>query len=324
MRAVAFAATASLALSLFAAGAAEAKPGGGGSIGSRGTRTYSAPAATPTAPTGATPFTRTAEPPAAPSAAAPRPGFGAQPGLAQQRPGGRFGSGFMAGLLGAGLFGALLGSGFMGGLGGIMSFIGLILQIALIGFLISFALRWFRGRSQPLAMAGQAYGGQRPTPTSAPSAAMMGGASRMAAPPPRPVTIAPNDYETFEKLLGDVQSAYSAENIQALKAVATPEMVSYFEEELTENNRRGVVNRVSNVKLLQGDLSEAWGEPNAEYATVAMRYALTDEMLDRTTGRPAPGSRATPQETTEIWTFVRPATAPSPQNWRLSAIQQAA
>ena len=315
-----------LALAPALSGIAVAKPGGGGSVGSRGSRTFSAPAATPTAPTGATPFNRTAAPPASPSASAPRPGFGAQPqaGLNAARPASRFGTGFMAGLLGAGLFGALLGSGFMGGLGGMMSFIGLILQVALIGMIISLAVRWFRGRSQqPLAMAGRQQNmQQRPASAEMRSNAMPN--SGPVSQPSRPVEIAPPDYEAFERLLADVQSAYSAENVQALKSVATPEMVSYFEEELTENNRRGLVNRVSNVKLLQGDLSEAWGEPGGQYATVAMRYALTDEMFDRTTGKPAPGSRGAPQEATEIWTFVRPANAPSPQNWRLSAIQQAA
>ena len=322
-----------LAATLFAlapvlSGIAVAKPGGGGSVGSRGTRTFSAPAATPTAPTGATPFNRTAAPPAAPSASAPRPGFGAQPqaGLTAARPGSRFGTGFMAGLLGAGLFGALLGSGVMGGLGGVMSFIGLILQMALIFMIIGLAVRWYRSRSQSQpVMAGPRQGAPRQPLSSSPMPSMSAAQTGGAAPAPsRPVEIAPPDYEAFERLLADVQTAYSSENIQALKSVATPEMVSYFEEELTENNRRGLVNRVSNVKLLQGDLSEAWGEPGGQYATVAMRYALTDEMLDRTTGKPAPGSRNTAQEATEIWTFVRPANSPSPQNWRLSAIQQAA
>ena len=306
---------------------AVAKPGGGGSVGSRGSRTFSAPAATPTAPTGATPFARSATPSPGPAAQQARPN-GSNPAAAAARPGSRFGTGLMAGLLGAGLFGALLGSGFMGGLGGIMSFIGLIVQVALIGLLIMFAVRWFRGRSSAGSMA---MAGAGNTPSRQPLAgdaayrsnAMSSGAG--AAPPqPRNVKIEPSDYQVFERLLSDVQGAYSQENLNSLKAISTPEMVSYFAEELSENNRRGVVNRVTNVKLLQGDLSEAWGEPNAEYATVAMRYALVDETLDRATGKPTPGSQNGPQEATEYWTFVRPANAASNDAWKLSAIQQAA
>ena len=45
---------------------AEARPGGGGSSGSRGARSYSAPPATRTAPGTATPFNRTEAPRQAP------------------------------------------------------------------------------------------------------------------------------------------------------------------------------------------------------------------------------------------------------------------
>ena len=297
----------------------EAKPGGGGSVGSRGSRTFSAPAATPTAPSGATPFARTAAPQPAPAQVRPS---GVNPAAAPARPASRFGTGLMAGLLGAGLFGALLGSGFSGGLGGIMSFLGLIVQFALLAMIAGLAIRWFRSRSQPaLSMAG-APAGRRPL-----AGELQPRNDNMAAgsaPSARPVNIEPADYQAFERLLGEVQGAYSQENLNALRSLSTPEMASYFAEELSENNRRGVVNKVSNVKLLQGDLSEAWGERDGEFATVAMRYALTDEVLDRTTGRPTPGSSNGVQEATEYWTFVRPANGNRAENWKLSAIQQAA
>ena len=60
-------------------------------------------------------------------------------------------------------------------------------------------------------------------------------------------------------------------------------MLSYFSEELARNASRGVVNQISDVKLLQGDLSEAWREINDDYATVAMRYSLNDKIVDRAT-----------------------------------------
>ena len=50
--------------------AADARVGGGLSMGSRGTRTYSAPAPTRTSPYGAAPFDRSMTPRAAPYAAA--------------------------------------------------------------------------------------------------------------------------------------------------------------------------------------------------------------------------------------------------------------
>ncbi len=75
-------------------------------------------------------------------------------------------------------------------------------------------------------------------------------------------------------------SHYSAEDLSALRGKATPEMVSYFAEELADNASRGVINRVTDVKLLQGDLAEAWREGGHEYATVAMHFGLTDTTVD--------------------------------------------
>ena len=82
-----------------------------------------------------------------------------------------------------------------------------------------------------------------------------------------PVTLEKADFDGFESLLGEIQTAYGAEDLGALRARATPEMVSYFADDLAGNASRGVVNRVSDVKLLQGDLSEAWREGDVEYAT---------------------------------------------------------
>ena len=92
-------------------------------------------------------------------------------------------------------------------------------------------------------------------------------------------------------------------------------MLSYFSEDLATNASKGVVNRISDVKLLQGDLAEAWREGDTDYATVAMRYSLNDQMLDRDSGRVV---EAGPDEATEVWTFQRARGG----NWLVSAIQQ--
>jgi predicted lipid-binding transport protein (Tim44 family) len=76
-----------------------------------------------------------------------------------------------------------------------------------------------------------------------------------------------------------------------------------------------VVDRISDVKLLQGDLAEAWREGDTDYATVAMRFSLNDETLDRDSGRVLQGG---PDEATEIWTFMRTRGG----HWLVSAIQQ--
>jgi predicted lipid-binding transport protein (Tim44 family) len=137
------------------------------------------------------------------------------------------------------------------------------------------------------------------------------------APAVEPLEIKHEDFDAFEHLLGEVQTAYGREDLTALRAHLTPEMLSYYAEELSENASRGVVNQISDVKLLQGDLAEAWRESDKEYASVAMRYSLRDRYVDRATGKAADGSDA-PQEATEVWTFMRAHGG----SWLLSAIQQ--
>src|ERR1700744_4017127 len=86
----ALAAVTALALAL-APGLADARAGGGGSFGSRGSMTWSAPPSTGTAPYSAAPMQRSMTP------NNPSPGFGGY-GMAGQGFGAR--SGFMSGLLG--------------------------------------------------------------------------------------------------------------------------------------------------------------------------------------------------------------------------------
>ncbi len=122
--------------------------------------------------------------------------------------------------------------------------------------------------------------------------------SRASAPEPvsewdrvsAPLEILPADYEAFERLLGDIQAAWSNEDIARLHTLATPEMVSYFTKDLDANRARNVVNKVSDTKLLQGDLAEAWREGETDYASVAMRYSLVDKTIDRASGRLVEGS----------------------------------
>jgi predicted lipid-binding transport protein (Tim44 family) len=291
---------------VFVATDADARAGRGFSGGSRGMRTFSAPPVTKTAPNAAAPIQRTQT----------QPGSAGTVGLGAPRPGlfggGLFG-GLAAGFIGAGLFGLLFGHGFFGGMGGFASIIGLLLQVALVVIVVRLLLSWWQRRNMPAFAAPGA--GAAPDAGSHPFGglgAMFGG----NAPAGAPITIGKSDYDAFEQLLGDIQAAYSAEDLSALRAKMTPEMVSYFSEQLAENAGRGLVSQVSDVKLLQGDLAEAWREDDSEYATVAMRFALTDRMIERASGQTVEGG--TPDEVTELWTFVRPRGGA----WLLSAIQQ--
>jgi predicted lipid-binding transport protein (Tim44 family) len=314
---------------VFAGSAAEARVGGGrGSFGSRGARTWSAPPSTNTAPGTAAPIQRSQIPNQGP--AVTRPGAPASTAAQPRRFG--FGTGLMAGLFGAGLLGMLMGNGFFGGLAGLGSVLGLLLQIGLVVLLVSFALKWFRRRQQP-AYAGQAQsyarsmpGGNDTPPAGGVRTGGLGGALAGLGQrgQPRPdaqgrVDISEQDFAAFERALGEVQDAYSRGDVAKLWTLATPEMAGYMQEELNDNVSRGVVNTVSDVRLLQGDLAEAWREGTTDYATVAMRYGLTDVTTDKATGRVVEGDPSKPVEATELWTFRRN----QGDSWKLSAIQQA-
>lgn len=134
------------------------------------------------------------------------------------------------------------------------------------------------------------------------------------------VTIETSDYDAFERMLRNVQDAWTRQDMGALRELATHEMYEMFTDDLAEMSREGVVNRVSDVKLLQGDLAESWSENGEDYATVAMRYELVDVTEDVRTREVVDGDPSRPTEATELWTFVRPSAG---GEWRLSAVQQA-
>lgn len=312
-----------LAALVFMADVADARRvGGGGSYGSRGDRTFNAPPSTATAPKPAAPIERSMAKPGSPSTATPATSNPAA-APAASRFGGGFGGLLMGGLLGAGLFGLLSGSGLFGGLSGFASFLGLLLQVALIAGAGMLIMSYFRNRNQP-ALAGAANARQSSgSLLDRLSANRQGlGGLGSSAPAAAGPAIDKADFDAFEKLLGDIQKAYAREDVDALGAMTTPEMLSYFSHDLAEDKRNGVRGEVSDVKLLQGDLSESWSEPGTDYATVAMRFSLHEVEIDRASGRVVSGDRNVPVEVTEVWTFRRDHREMG-EGWKLSAIQQA-
>src|SRR6202166_1385142 len=287
---------------------ADARIGGGGSSGSRGGRTFSAPPSTSTAPGTAQPLNRTMTQPGSPGVGAPAAaggGFFNRPGMGML-------GGLAAGFLGAGLLGMLFGGGMFSGLGGLSSIFGLILQIGLIIIVVRLAVSWWQRRHARAS----AYAAVAAGPAAASS--FRSGTGFGLGSGSAPLEILPADYQAFERLLSEIQAAWSNEDLARLHTLASPEMVSYFTGDLEKNKARNVINKVSDTRLLQGDLAEAWREGDTDYASVAMRFSLVDKTIDRASGRLVEGSEQ-PSEVTEVWTFLRPRGT----NWELSAIQQA-
>jgi len=302
----------SCALFALAPSLAEAAAGNSRSMGSRGSQTY--------APNGAAPVQRSITPQPSPARPQyiprPSPGLPMGGGFFSQHP---FMSGLMGGFIGAGIAGMLFGhSAYAADASPTGSMLGLLLQLALIGGLIYFAVRLFRRRSDPSA-AGL---GQASYYTAEP-VALGSGSTGVARPAGNPVTITDADYSAFSDLLTGIQAAWTAGDLTHLKRYVTPEMLSYFSEELSRNASQGLENRVENVKLLKGDLLESWQEDGFEYATTAMNWSAQDYLVraDRKPADPdyvARGVATQPVETSEVWTFVRSRGG----HWLLSAVQQ--
>lgn len=271
------------------AGSSFGGSGGGSSFGSRGLRSFEN--------NGASPLSRSmASPPAAAS-----PLAGAYGGSFFQR------HPFLTGI-----FGGFLGSMLFHGLGGFGHFLGGLLTLLIIVGLIFFVIRLFSGRGFSFAGAG---GGM---PRSI-------GAAAAPAPHYRghDTTVAEGDLNAFQATHAAVQEAWSKGDLGRMRQLMTPEMLSYFSEELTRNTSQGVQNIVSDVRLLKGEISESWEEGDLQYATAYLRWSAVDYVvrLGRSPGQPdylVSGDPRAPTEAEEMWTFVRRRGG----NWLLSAIQQ--
>lgn len=304
-------ATLVMAFSLVAVDTAEARRGG--SFGSRGMFTQRSVPPTQVSPKTTAPVQNTM------TNSTTRNNVGNATTPARPSLFGGFGGALLGGLLFSGMFGMLFGFGF-GGLGGMLA---LLVQVLIVGLIVSFFLR---RRQQRPAMAGGA-----PLNYEAPNAARnYGGGGGAAAPRGQrsgasqragrrdEVGITDADLGLFESQLKDMQDAYSREDYAALRRITTPEVMGYLAEELADNATKGLRNEVFDVKLLAGDVAEAWREGGTDYATVAMRYESRDVTRNRATGEIVSGDDNV-TETAEIWTFQRQNGA----RWLISAIQEA-
>jgi hypothetical protein len=242
------------------------------------------------------------------------PYYGGQygPGFAQSHP-------FLTGLGGA-FLGSWIGSmlfphwGYGFGFGHVF---GSLFSWIFIIFGLSMLFRLFRRGHAPLTMpplGGMPFGG---------SATGYGAGYGAPAAASRDITVSATDYAAFEAILKAVQQAWSQRDLRALSHYATPEMLSYFSEDLAGNTSQGVENHVERVELIKGDVREAWDEGRLQYATCLLHWRALDYTVrsDRKQGEPGwlvEGDSQRPSEAQELWTFVRS----SGGHWLLSAIQQ--
>lgn len=133
------------------------------------------------------------------------------------------------------------------------------------------------------------------------------------------------DKAAFQQSLTEIQTAWGAQDLSALRWLVTPEMLEYFSTGLAEQASEGVANHVEDVVLGRAEVRESWSEGATQYATVSLSWTARDYTVSLTKqpGEPGyliEGSQEQPTETTEVWTFMRFGSG----KWLLSAIQQVA
>jgi predicted lipid-binding transport protein (Tim44 family) len=339
-----------LTLAFAGAGDALAKAGStskssGGSMGSKGSRTHEAAPMerTLTPPTASTAPRNTVPPPpqaaprpgavdsaplapagvARPGAIAPAGGMAAQPpGFFQRNP---FMAGLAGGLVGAGIGGMLFGHSPALAAAGESApgagMLGLLLQLLLIGGLVWLAVRMFRRRPAEAGPANpyarETMPGQHIEPQfGGPAAATPAIAAPRVAQEFQP---SETDQQAFTEILLGVQKAWSDGDLAGLRRWATPEVVMFLSEDLSRNTSEGLMNKVENVELLNGDVSESWSENGFDYLTAILTFQCQDYMVRVDTGAIANGNRTNPVQHTESWTFAR---ASGSGRWLLSAVEQ--
>jgi predicted lipid-binding transport protein (Tim44 family) len=234
-----------------------------------------------------------------------------QPGFMQSHP-------FLTGLFGA-FVGSWIGSLLFPHWGMGYGVFGSLFSWLLIILAISFVFRILR---RGMATEPPVYGG-------GPSLGGMGPGMRQglglggSAAATRPLSVDATDQAAFEAILKAVQGAWSKGDLDTLRHYVTPEMLSYFREELATNTSQGVENRLDDVALIRGDVRDGWDEGALQYATCLLHWRAIDYTV-RTDRKPADpdwlveGDPRRPSEAQELWTFAR-----SPGgHWLLSAIQQ--
>ena len=293
---------------------ASARAGGGKSAGSRGSRSWSAPESSPSAPSSS----RQAVPPAPVQRSMP------------QRSG--WMSGLMGGIMGFAL-GGLIGSMLFGGFGGgLFGGIGL-LEILLIGGGLFFLFSYLRRRQQPAPATPYGYGSPQGVETpswqsesrSYDSTATMTATESALERGIRHIRQMDSAFDpaSFTDTASDafftIQSAWMARDMGAARDLLTPEMYETMHKECERMRVERRVNRLENIAVRTLEVTEAWQESGQDFVTVHVLASLLDSTVDEASNQVLEGSRTAPGKFEEYWTFTRPV---GPNAWKLSAIQQ--
>lgn len=296
---------------------AQARVGGGGSMGSRGTRSYSRPAAPPSQMAPSRPYAPSQPAPAGTPYQQPSRGFGSF--------GGSFLGSMAGGMLGGMLFRSMGfgGGGYGGGGGG--GGIGLfeILLLAGIGYLIYRFVKKKRDDEGNYQQPGQViqlndYQNQGTSQGYLPQRDDLGeGLSYIRQMDPS------FDEQRFNDNVMDmffkIQGAWMNRDLSSVSGLLTEEMRGIIQRDVDALLRDKRVNRLENIAVRSVEISEAWQESGKDFITAMIYANLLDYTTDDATGAVVAGSKTEPVKFEEFWTFTRPVGS---NPWKLSAINQ--
>lgn len=325
-------------LSVFPDEADAKRMGGGSSMGSRGSKSFSAPQQ-PAARTG---FNQ--------PSATQRPGGAAAGGMF-----GGIGSGLLGGLGGL-MLGGMLGSMLFGGAGAAGTGAGGIglMEILLIGGAIWFGIRWYKRQRTTAPATSPAFGHSLPqgsgfgfpSPNTDrpnlhqervghgfgqsfnPGAAHAGMNAEMDEVSQGLEHIASMDKHFNEgQFLNGAKSAFQQMqqswcdgNADSLRPLLTTTMLEHILADMKKKENNHLKDHIENIQFQQAEISEAWQESGEDWITVRFQVSMLEYSTDAQ-GAVVDGDRSIPVFVEEYWTFTRPVGSRNP-NWFLAAIQQ--
>jgi len=299
----------------FIAAEAEARAGGSRSMGSRGSRSYSRPAAPSTAPS---PYQAT------PQQARP---VNPSPFQQPQPAGGGFlrsmAGGLVGGMLGGMLFRSMgFGGGFGGGAGGGIGLFDILL-LAGIGYLI---YRFVKAKRQAAGQGAysNSYSPQPYTYDATPqpvSTSTQDDLERGLAHV-RQMDGGFNEERFCDQVMDNffkIQGAWMNRDLMPISTLLSDDIRRTFQEDIDRLLREKKVNRLENIAVRNVEIVEAWQENGQDFITTRIYANLLDYTTDDATGQVISGSKTDPVKFEEFWTFTRPVGSGA---WKLTAIDQ--
>lgn len=116
-----------------------------------------------------------------------------------------------------------------------------------------------------------------------------------------------------------VQGAWANRDMTTVRNLFTDEMYGIIQGDAEELKRSKKVNRLDNIAVRSLEITEAWQESGSDYITVRFYANLLDYTIDESSGQVLSGSKTDPVKFVEFWTFTRPV---GNNPWRLSALAQ--